>query len=228
VDDPPIRETAQRVGEEIMQSFNPWFAQFLTWIEVLTAQDLDVTSPYHGWRSEGLGLTHPWVIAEGRGLTYTYVNRPVIGDMPSEEIGVSKAQWKRSVRAANAALEVPGPHLLMRDARAALARSDYRSAVIDTGTAVELTLSELLEERLSQGLNGSVVDEILSRVRNFGDRQRLVRRLGIMLPDDLYKLVAEPRNDVLHRNQTPSRGATRAAIGAGGAVVRKHLTLPRP
>lgn len=226
VDDPPVRETAQRVGEAVMQSFNPWFAQFLRWIEVLAAQDLDITSPYDGWRKDGLGLTHPWVIAGGGGLTYSYVNRPLIGVMPSEETGVSKAQWKRSVGAANAALEIPGPHLLMRDARAAYTRSDYRRAVIDTGTAVELTLSELLHGRLSQGLNGGVVDEILSRVRSFRDRQRLARRLGIRLPDDLYKLVAEPRNDVLHRNQTPNRDITRAAVGAGGAVVRKHLPLP--
>ena len=228
VDDPPIEETAQRVGEEIMQSFNPWFAQFLKWIEVLATQDLDITSPYDGWIEKGLGLTHPWVIPEGGSLTYTYVNRPVIGVMPSEETAVSKAQWKRSIKAANAALEIPGPHLLMRDARAAFIRSGYRKAVIDTGTAVELTLSELLQEHLSHDMNGGVVDEILSRVRNFRDRQRLARKLGIRLPENLYKLVAEPRNDVLHRNQTPSRDVTRAAIAAGGAVVRKHLPLPWP
>jgi len=108
---------------------------------VLTTQDLDITNPYDGWEIKGLGLTHPWVIPEGEELTYTYVNRPVIAVGSSVETGVSKGQWKRSVRAANAALEIPAPHLLIRDARVALIRSDYRKAVIDTGTAIELTVS---------------------------------------------------------------------------------------
>jgi hypothetical protein len=228
VDDPPFEETARAVGGAIMDSFNPWLAQFVRWIEVLTTQDLDITSPYDGWKMKGLGLTHPWVTPEGEGLTYTFVNRPVIGVMPTEETGVSKVQWKRSVRAANAALEIPVPHLLMRDARVAFIRSDYRKAVIDTGTAIELTISELLQERLPKGMSDGVVDEILSRVRNFHDRLRLARKLGIKLPEDLYKKVAAQRNDVLHRNQIPSKELARAAIVTGGVVVQRHVPLPQP
>jgi hypothetical protein len=77
-------------------------------------------------------------------------------------------------------------------------------------------------------MNGAVVDEILSRVRSFRDRLRLARRLGIKLPEDLYTKVAEPRNDVLHRNQIPSKELARAATASGGGIVQKHVPLPQP
>lgn len=157
-----------RVAYAALEGLDTWIETVRSWIEVLTHQDLDHRYPRYDAEFKGDGLRrwggNFWLTKElptSRTRTIT---------------PVSLARWIDILRRASRDEEPPLEHLLLRDARASLARTDYRRAAIDAGTAAELALNLLYRESL-QLLSSS--DQLSQDERNLGSLQRLFDRVPI-------------------------------------------------
>jgi hypothetical protein len=114
---------------------------------------------------------------------------------------------------------------LLLEAYHARRNGDYRKAIIEAATALEICLSNCAKRELStQGISFGA--ELLRRkFRMLSGRFELVRLLGIALPQKDYdKLIVKPRNEVIHLADFPSNSLSNRVI----AEVEELLRLLSP
>ncbi|WP_338462132.1 hypothetical protein VZH09_01095 [Synechococcus elongatus IITB7] len=107
------------------------------------------------------------------------------------------------------------PHLhyqMLLEAYSARRRNDYRKAIIEAATALEIGLTTRLEEELK--LRGvSFGEKLLQKFKMLSGRLELAKLLEIPLPNkNYYELILNPRNDVIHRATSPDKNLTDKVI----------------
>ncbi len=107
---------------------------------------------------------------------------------------------------ANRGDAVPQEHLLLRDARAALFRDEFRKALIDAVTAAEVALGRGIRERLD-GLADR--PELIDRV--------LKNATGVLMVFDLYSVLGKPPS--MSRERVMDRLAEKRNKAVHGGVV---------
>lgn len=182
------RGSDQQLGEAISY----WFNQVRTWAEIFTGQDLDPAHRIFDANTVGAGLifTPPRDSTLGFQLTTRHI-RPVTAD-----------QWQGILAAVRDGKEPPLDYLLARDANAAFARGFYRRAVIDAAAVVELTLAQILDERIEdlpaaqrKRMEGATLGRYIDIARASGFE------FGVTYED--LKRLSQTRNDAVHRAQDP-------------------------
>lgn len=92
---------------------------------------------------------------------------------------------------------------LMLEAYSARRNADYRKAIIEAATALEVSLTKRALEEF-RTLKISFGTKLLKKFRTLNGRLELVRLLSIPFPDKNYKrLIVDPRNDVAHEADFP-------------------------
>jgi len=86
--------------------------------------------------------------------------------------------------------------------------NDYRNAIIEGAVALEVALTNRIQDELeSQEIHFG--DDLLKRFRMLSGRFELARLIGVDFPDKDYKsLILEPRNNVVHRASFPTKAET--------------------
>ena len=77
--------------------------------------------------------------------------------------------------------------------------ANWRVAIIDAATAVEVALTAGLIARLSDEASSHVTQELLDKTRTLGGRLGLAKRLGMPLPDKINEDLVQRRNAVVHQ-----------------------------
>lgn len=101
---------------------------------------------------------------------------------------------------------------------------DYRKAIIEAGTALEICLSaKIVSEFKNQKIRFG--DKLLKKFKMLSGKFELAKLIGIKIPDkDYKKLIIEPRNDIVHRGIYPDQNLTNQVI----SEVEKILSLLSP
>lgn len=104
-------------------------------------------------------------------------------------------------------------HVLFKDAIRAFDNSEFRRAILDASTAIELILTYRLQSKLSKKHSVKVVQSILNKFRTLGNLLNLANDLNCKLPSgDLQNEIVKPRNDAIHRGIVPSSTAARSVL----------------
>ena len=215
-----------KAADLVHESIANWHESLRDWIEVLTHQDLDDRHPEERVRGLAAVETHAWSFRseETRKRDYVLFN-PTIHFREASGEPLDRAQWRIAVRRANAQDSPPDSHTLLRDARGAAHRGATRRCVLDAATAVEITLSPLLHQRVSSSLGSSVADELLPQRQPIFAKLPVLVALGVALPSSLHKDVFVVRNQVIHAGYVPSGAEAQAALSAATTVVSSHSPL---
>lgn len=196
-----------KIPDYVRGGFDPWFYRLRMWLEAAVDQDTDPDNP---------------IVPSSRGqLSLYFDDHGTIADLASwgpmtatrhDFELLNLRRLRRAVAEANAETLPNDAHLLMRDARAAFRRQRTRIAVIDAGTAVELTLAAFndkgpqLPSLLRQPTLGRYVKELSSRAH---------------LPPDTKTGLVDVRNDAAHRNHQPARPEALRALAIAKEIVDK-------
>jgi hypothetical protein len=214
-----------RAADLVHESIANWHESLRDWVEVLTHQDLDDRHPEELIRGLAAVETHAWTFRSEETHKRAYVlANPTIELRDGSGEPLDRAQWSMAVRRANAQVSPPDSHILLRDARGAARRGATRRCVLDAATAVEITLSPLLHQRVSSSLGSSVADKLLPKRQPISAKLRVLVALGLVsssLQGDVFDL----RNQVIHDGYPPSGAEARAALSAATAVVSSHSPL---
>jgi hypothetical protein len=199
----------------LFNAVDGWTALLAEWIEVLAEQDTGRPgSAIDGVHVSAQGLTL-WTVEESL-RSFPASDHRITVNMRTAPV-IDPPLWRRILRQVAAGRPVPQEHLLLADARAWLARNQFRRAIIDAGTAVELALTRRLDAALSP------LEADLQR--NLSAEHRTLGRLGGALRDvidvDDLKLrrLTESRNKAVHANLAPSRDEARDALDTALQVV---------
>ncbi len=190
-------DPADDVVDQVLESIDPWFDRFRSWVEVLTGQDLD-PSPAHetGWTG-GSALRLRLVDDPGVDRRRPRFRMTIIEDNP-----LSAEQLRGALALASDGHWPADELLLLRDARAALARGQARKAVLDAATAAELAVGRMLQAQLA-AVAPPLADALTSG-KTLGPMVQLLRKAGVAIPDQTEKQLVAVRNAVVHRSKWPS------------------------
>jgi len=205
----------------LLDRIDDWFDALRSWIEVLTQQDLNHRHPSYDvqFPAEGLFL---WSDDQFKAPGQIKLNWPQFRPL-------SMPLWAWALEQVAADRRPATEHLLMRDARAALARTDTRRAVLDAATAVEVVLSNELGRALDSLARPSKT-ALLGEMRTLG---RLADLVPSLRPDlaatkaELQK-VTSARNATTHRGETPTPTDVAEVLKISHKLVTEHSDLGMP
>lgn len=204
--------SADAVGR-VVRGFQSWFLALKDWIEVLTHQDLDAVAPRRRVEVEG----HNWAAWQGH-ETLKVPWRLLVDFDYGEPLSLER--WQRVLRLAGEGSEPPTEHLLLRDARAAHVRAQYRRAVVDAATALEIALYGLLLGAQASA-PGPLADELIRSARKWtlGTLRATVERV-YGLPSSITEDLVTLRNDVVHKSaRRPTEPESAAMLAAATDAV---------
>lgn len=199
----------------IFEGIDSWFDRFRTWLEVMTEQDLDHRALVgSGWvRGSGLELL---TLDDGKASLPAFANSVVV--TLDRTTPASLHVVRAASQFASDSATPPEDHLLLRDARAAARRGDFRRAVIEAASALEIALAEFNDEHVrvtppKRPMLGWYVtnSDIAAAAR---------------LPDDLKQSVVDVRNEAIHEGRAPSLAVAQRAINVVASVLRTISPLP--
>lgn len=200
-----IEETAR--GKEIIQDhfvmdffakIDPWFERVASWLSVLVDQPLDVAGRLKMSLTEGENL----VVTARIGSEFTNASHIAwSAPMHRRVEPVTEAVWRHAISAASDGALPPVVYQLLAQARVALELEDFRLAIIQAATAVEVSLAQRVERDV-ETLGSPLVSALGSERRTLG---ALVRTLGKVydLPAGAPQFV-NLRNRSIHKNHHPS------------------------
>lgn len=190
-----------------------WFSTLKDWCEILTKQDLDVVAPRERIRSDGAGWAC-WYDGDPVRVLPRVIMDLDYGDP------VSQTCWDRLVIRAGDGTQPDTEHLLLRDARSAQVRRQFRRAVLDAATAIEIALHLLLVEEYRRNPS-PLADERIRLSEHWAMRKLWEEVAGFpnlprSMTDDLINL----RNAVVHKSaKEPTYTESKNMLAAASDLV---------
>lgn len=199
---------------ELFDNIDHWFDLLRTWIELFGGQDLDADHPLSSAGRAGNGLTllafdGTDVSLPGENTTMKIIVRQIAP--------LTLGRLQRAIRLANADATPSDSWLLLRDAFGSHRRLRYRRAVIEAGTAVELTLADFnskgpkLKPRRGYPTLGWLVGKLKAKAK---------------LPAGLSTDLVDRRNAAIHKNRTPTLEQSWTSLDLAKQVLELHDPLP--
>jgi hypothetical protein len=125
---------------------------------------------------------------------------------------LQKTQFEFALNCASNRLPLKQEYNMLLDAYNANAKGDYRKALIDAASAVEIGLtSRIVSEFRNQGI--SFGTNLLKKFQMLSGRLELLKIVGVSIPDRNYQNnIIEPRNKAIHKGAFPTEEETRTAL----------------
>jgi hypothetical protein len=197
---------------EIYGDMDRWFETFRTWLELISDQDLDPEHPLPTGHSPGNGLS---LFAFDQAELDYFLGVRAISAIAHMVTPLSVARLRLGFRQANLNVAPSDARLLLRDAYAETRRDRTRRAVIDAGSAVELTLADFAaREAVSMPAKPTLGAYVIA----------LQARAS--LPANTKVALVDVRNASIHENHTPTHADSRAALGIASTVLNKLDQMP--
>lgn len=197
----------------IDRELNAWAARLHGWISVL------MRGPSTYMFDIG-GVSWPWDVQQEM-----QSNAYADGRMyePQE---LTEWQWRHAFEHVTVGDPAPPNRTLLARAIMQANTENYRSAVLDSATSVELTLVSAIERwGRDHGSEGRVT-ELLLKGKTLGGLIELASGLSIPVPNDTRRSLVEARNRVMHRGYTPGGDEASAAIRVAEAIVSSLDPFP--
>lgn len=207
------------VVNELFGQVDLWFERVAAWVAILGEQPMDLSGRIRSSFSEGEGL----VLAASDDVGHTdpvTVGWAMYQHQKFEPL--NKERWIRAVELGAAYVRPPPAYTLIAEASTALALEDYRLAVIQAATAVEVVISERLEADLTT-LASPLTSALLAERRTLGRLVTLLRDV-YHLPAGMAQFV-EVRNRAIHKNYIPARPEAEEGLRIAREVLSLFLPL---
>ena len=139
---------------------------------------------------------------------------------------MSAWEWSHALGHTSRGDQPPLARALITTAIRAAVTTNWRVAIIDAATAVEVALTVGMATRLSDEASSRVTKALIDRTRMLGNRIDLARKLGMPLPPKIKEDLVKPRNSVVHQGANATSADAKAAISAAWTVIREYDSLP--
>jgi hypothetical protein len=135
-------------------------------------------------------------------------------------------QWLHAIGHITAGDFPPANRALLAMAMTHVRVENYRSAIMDSATAAELTLVSAIEGWVrGHGGDEKLVD-LLLKGKTLGGLVGMARDLSISIPPDTTKRLVEIRNRVMHRGSSATSAQAADAVSVAQAMVAQLTPFP--
>lgn len=209
----------------IASSIDEWWSLTSSWIEIVASQEVvPTTGPT--FDPARFFARRIWTRDDSGELQYLPQQRTSFERVEGRKtfVPITPELLQSCMTKASLLEHPPLEWTLIRDARALLDAEQTRRAVIDAGTAAELAITRLIDERLAT-TSEAVKDALLAKYRMLGQTSSLLLKLGGQLPRGFQQALIEPRNIATHAGTPPCKEVADLAVAAATEVVEQALPL---
>lgn len=198
---------------ELDKKLNTWANSLHGWISVL------MRGPTAYMLTLG-GVSWPWEFQEEL-LGDTYAEGRLY-----EPQGLTAWQWRHALEHVAAGDSPPMNRILLASAMTHVSNENYRTCILDSATAVELTLSEVISKSISEHGGDGKLSELLLKGKTLGGLVGLAKGLSVPVPDDISKNLIEVRNRVMHAGYLATERQARSAVRVAQEVIADLNPFP--
>lgn len=202
--------------QELFQRIDDWFEQIRTWVETALDQDAD---PHHALLAPRLQAAGLHVLTvEGSTVSLPAHASRIFATLSTYE-PLSLSLLRKIMQRVNAGSVPSDAQLFLRDSRAELRRGRYRRAVIDAGSATEITLADFNQRvtRVTIPLRGATLGW-------YATQSAIVAQAH--LPAHIMADLVTIRNSAIHHNRIPTQTEAARAVALAKQVVDRLDPLP--
>lgn len=199
--------------QELDKKLNSWANSLHSWISVL------MRGPTAYMLTLG-GVSWPWEFQE-----------ELLGDAYAEgrlyePQGLTDWQWRHALEHVAAGDTPPMNRILLASAMTHVSNENYRTCILDSATAAELTLSEAISKSICEHGGDGKLSELLLKGKTLGGLVGLAKGLSVPVPDDISKSLIEIRNRVMHAGYLATEGQARSAMRIAQEVIAELNPFP--
>lgn len=201
--------------EKMFYEIDEWFDRLSAWVEVATDQDADPENSLSSMKFRGNNL-HIFTIEKDVVSLPASASHIEFHSHDHEEVKLPIL--RKLVNYANTGSLPSDAHMLLREGKAAKRRGQHRRAVIDAGSATEITLADF-NNRVTRIPAGD-----RPPLGWYVKQPTIAYRAG--LPVNTWIDLVDVRNKAIHQNRTPSTNETITALGLAKQIVDLLDPLP--
>jgi hypothetical protein len=124
---------------------------------------------------------------------------------------LNRRTWMQILEHVRCNTQPPIARVLLAAAYRSILRNDTRKSTIDAGTAAELALAKILDDKLAR-IPSPVAEVVVGAAQGLARLVHILRnRFGVDLPSEIHRRLGEPRNRTVHAGERPS---VEVALGA--------------
>jgi hypothetical protein len=210
-----------------------WFESLRIWLRVLTDQDIDPDVEARRVRIAAQGLEV--LTVDGETVSLPRFSHDITLHMPQVQ-ALDERHWRHALNLTSQGTSPPIEHSLVGTARVQLRLHQYRRAVIDAATAVELALTDFLNTNyasLPSGIqrtlrqNDQTLGWLIKNVPATRNLPTSVTQVFSQFPPDVETGLLDVRNDVVHRNQTLTFAEAAKTVEIAFRIVKLVKPVPK-
>ena len=189
------------VANKIYKTFPHWINRFKNFTEIVTGQDMD-GYPIRKDKYEDIKL---WTWdGKGKRKTPHTVPYQITMFLSKEDNSLNSEYLQKILEFTSLEKQTRLEYSILKDARKAMLRRDFRKTIIDAASVVERLLTKKEKELLEKNNSKDFADAILKKYQALGNRLTLANVLNIELPNhDYQKDLVKPRNECIHKGFYP-------------------------
>lgn len=204
----------------IRDAIGPWWESVRAWIAAVTGQNIDPTAqpPIVDY-----GDMLPTWGSAGRGSKSAILNlgpTTIHFEFPKPVAVLNGGLLQSIFDLGSEGESLPLDWQVIVEARAARSQGQWRRSVIDAGTAAELALTRLIDQRLVAA-EEPIRDALLQSYRTLGPLGKLYRKLGGSLPANFQASLVDIQNKATHGSQSTLREEAEEAVQVAATVIRQ-------
>ncbi len=224
----PIGAPVDGLFEEI----ETWFDTLRTWIRAFTDQDVDPVVE----AGQAVVMAEGFEVLAVDGETVSIPRLPFSRTANMRDLqALDERHWKHVLNLTSQGAVVPVAYLLAGSARVQLGLRQYRLAVIETATAVELAVTDFLSTHyasLPQGAqnilnNRPTLGALIKNVAAIPGLPPTVARTYGNFPADHERNFLDVRNAVVHRNHAPTHAQASRVLEIALDIIKLLQPLPQ-
>jgi len=137
---------------------------------------------------------------------------------------IKKSELLFALKRAYLKKEIKTEYKLQHSGRKSFLKGDYRRAILDSATAVEIAFTNLILKELETIGKPQFTKKLLGKFRALGGRYELIKLLKIPVPKHNYnKDLIDPRNDTVHKGVVPNKETAQKVLKiADELLYEKH------
>ena len=200
-----------------------WRDLFAKWSEVMRYEDLE----HNDTQVQQIDSLRSYFVPsqknkEARRIKNRKENHiSIIANMTT---GIEIKQLKTILKRASVGQYPPGYYMLLISALKHYNQKKYRQSILDSATAIEMTLTQLLDNKLVT-ITAQQRKLIFDKYRQISGLTSALKALGVTLPPDIGIKIGTPRNQAIHKGLEVTEAQAREALQVARAFIYRQLKL---
>lgn len=200
-----------------------WRDVFAKWWEVIGYDDLEGSST-RVEQTDSIECYFVYADKSKRARRIKSKKENSVSIIAGMSTGLDLGQLKSVLKYSSSGHYPPGYYILLVDALKHYNQGKYRQSILDSATAIEMTLTQLLDNKLTAS-TPQQRKLIFDKYRQISGLTAALKGLGETIPSDIGTKIGTPRNQAIHKGVEVTEAQAKEALQVARSYIYSKLSF---